>query len=83
MLTPTSTTAQSERLRSIPLFAGLSQPGLRHVAAAAAEVEVPPGRLIIERGQPGSGTSSSSRAPSASSCRAGSSHSGPHRLSES
>ena len=55
MLTSTSTTAQSERLRSIPLFAGLSQPGLRHVAAAAAEVEVPPGRLIIERGQPGSG----------------------------
>jgi CRP-like cAMP-binding protein len=44
-----------ERLRAIPLFSGLPERSLRLVARLANDVEVPAGRLLIERGMPGAG----------------------------
>ena len=48
-------TSPAARLRSIPLFADLSEPGLQRVASAVAEIDVPQGALLAERAQPGSG----------------------------
>jgi CRP-like cAMP-binding protein len=44
-----------ETLRSIPLFAELSDDGLRRVAELSNEFEAPAGWVLIEVGQPGSG----------------------------
>ena len=47
--------ADASRLREIPLFRELDGPALERVAALATEVEFPPGSVLAERGQPGSG----------------------------
>jgi CRP/FNR family transcriptional regulator, cyclic AMP receptor protein len=39
------------RLRSIPLFAGLSKKERRHVAQQADEVDVPAGRHLVREGE--------------------------------
>lgn len=46
---------RTARLRAIPLFADLEDTALRRVAAIATELELPEGRVLIERDQPGSG----------------------------
>jgi CRP-like cAMP-binding protein len=43
------------RLRSVPLFAKLSDESLGTLAAAATEFEAPAGQALTERGAPGSG----------------------------
>ena len=47
--------ALGARLRSVPLFASLSDAALERVSARAAEIEVPPGMLLIERAHAASG----------------------------
>ncbi len=42
-------------LRSATIFAGLDDPSLQRLADAMAEVELPPGHVLIEPGQPGAG----------------------------
>jgi CRP-like cAMP-binding protein len=44
-----------EKLRTIPLFAGLSDESLARVAELVTEFEEPAGRVLVEVGQPGSG----------------------------
>ena len=44
-----------EQLRSIPLFAGLSDHGLKRVAELSSEFEASAGWVLVEVGQPGSG----------------------------
>jgi len=44
-----------EQLRTVPLFAGLSDERLHRVAEAATLFEVEHGYVLAERGQPGSG----------------------------
>jgi CRP-like cAMP-binding protein len=44
-----------ERLRTVPLFAGLGDEQLDRLAAATTEFEAPAGQALIERGRPGSG----------------------------
>lgn len=44
-----------ESLRNVPLFSGLDEHALRHLADLVAEYPVRKGRLLIERGQPGTG----------------------------
>jgi CRP-like cAMP-binding protein len=44
-----------EKLRGIPLFAGLDDAALARVAGLVSEVEAPSGQVIVEHGQPGSG----------------------------
>jgi len=44
-----------ERLRDIPLFAGLDEEALGRVASLFSEVEAPAGQVIVEHGHPGSG----------------------------
>ena len=44
-----------EALRRVPLFGGLDDEGLRCVAEAVSEVEVPAGQLLVQPGAPGSG----------------------------
>lgn len=44
-----------ERLRSVPLFAGLSEAGLDRVMAIASEHDVPEGHVLIQPDQAGSG----------------------------
>lgn len=44
-----------EALRSIPLFAELSDEALERLAEAATEVEVPKGHVLLEAGQEGAG----------------------------
>ncbi|HSJ46778.1 MAG TPA: cyclic nucleotide-binding domain-containing protein [Euzebyales bacterium] len=44
-----------EHLRSVPLFAGVSNEGLDRVLAAASEHEVPAGHVLIQPDQAGSG----------------------------
>lgn len=44
-----------EQLRTVPLFAGLSDERLHRVADAATPFEVEHGYVLAERGQPGSG----------------------------
>jgi len=44
-----------EQLRTVPLFAGLSDERLHRVAAAATPFEVEHGYVLAERAQPGSG----------------------------
>ena len=45
----------AERLRGVPIFAGLEDDELERVAAVASEFEIPAGHVIVEHGQPGSG----------------------------
>jgi len=42
-------------LRSVPIFAGLSDDSLVRIAAVASEVEFPQNQVVIESGMPGSG----------------------------
>ena len=44
-----------EQLRTVPLFAGLSDERLHRVAEAATPFDVEHGYVLAERGQPGSG----------------------------
>lgn len=44
-----------ERLRSVPLFSGLSEAALGRVLAAAGEHDVPAGYVLIQPDQPGAG----------------------------
>jgi CRP/FNR family transcriptional regulator, cyclic AMP receptor protein len=44
-----------EKLRSIPLFAELSEAGLERLAARAGELECEPGQILALEGDPGSG----------------------------
>jgi CRP-like cAMP-binding protein len=50
-----SETDRFEQLRTVPLFAGLSDERLHRVAEAATPFEVERGYVLAERGQPGSG----------------------------
>ena len=47
--------ARVERLRSVPLFSGVSDAGLQRVLDAATEWEVPAGHVLIQADQPGAG----------------------------
>ncbi len=38
------------RLKSIPVFAGLSDEALHHIAALASEVSVPAGKQLVREG---------------------------------
>ena len=42
-------------LRTIPLFAGVSEAGLERIASAAGEIECEPGQVLALPGDPGSG----------------------------
>jgi voltage-gated potassium channel len=42
-------------LRELPLFAGVSEPGLAQLAASAGEVEAQPGQVLALADDPGSG----------------------------
>jgi len=44
-----------EKVRGIPLFAGLDDEALEHVAGLFSEVEAPAGQVIVEHGHAGSG----------------------------
>jgi CRP-like cAMP-binding protein len=44
-----------ERLRAVPVFASLSDETLEMLAAATSEFDAPAGKLLVERGRPGSG----------------------------
>jgi CRP-like cAMP-binding protein len=44
-----------EALRSVPLFAGAEPDDLAAIAAIAAEVEFPAGRVIVRQGDPANG----------------------------
>ncbi|HSB39163.1 MAG TPA: cyclic nucleotide-binding domain-containing protein [Gaiellaceae bacterium] len=44
-----------EALRRVPLFVGMSDDDLAAIAEAANEVEVPPGQLLVQPGQAGTG----------------------------
>jgi CRP-like cAMP-binding protein len=46
---------RAEALRRAAIFGRLGEPSLRRVAALMTEVELPPGHVLIEPGQPGSG----------------------------
>lgn len=46
---------RTEHIRSVPLFSGLSEAGLEHVAAIASEHEVPAGYVLIQPNQAGAG----------------------------
>jgi CRP-like cAMP-binding protein len=45
----------TDELRSIPLFAGMSDLGLERLAGRAGELECPPGQVLALSGDPGSG----------------------------
>lgn len=49
------TTNTHETLRNVPLFAGLDDDALAHIASAATEFECPPSYVLTERGHPGAG----------------------------
>lgn len=44
-----------ERLRQVPLFAGLDDEGLERLASIANEFQAPSGHVLMERGQAGTG----------------------------
>jgi CPA1 family monovalent cation:H+ antiporter len=44
-----------EALRRVPLFAGLPEGDLDHLAEAVSEIEVPPGQLLVQPGMAGTG----------------------------
>jgi CRP-like cAMP-binding protein len=44
-----------DKLRAIPLFAGLDDEALAHVADLFSEIEAPEGQVIVEHGHAGSG----------------------------
>jgi CRP-like cAMP-binding protein len=51
----TGTTERVEQLRAIPTFAGLPDASLERIAGLFTEVTVPPGHVLMQQGQPGSG----------------------------
>lgn len=51
----TTIATRTERLRAIPLFAGLSKTALERIAREVAEVEVPQGQILIQPKQQASG----------------------------
>jgi len=50
-----ATDARLERLRSVALFAGIGEDGLRRIAECATEFEAPASQLLVEVRMPGSG----------------------------
>lgn len=54
-MTDTTPSEPLERLRSVPLFAGLSDQGLRHVLGAASRHDVPAGHVLLQPDQVGAG----------------------------
>jgi CRP-like cAMP-binding protein len=46
---------RTDRLRAIPLFAGLPEEALARIAASGTESEAPQGRVLIQQGRAGSG----------------------------
>ncbi|HEX6255339.1 MAG TPA: cyclic nucleotide-binding domain-containing protein [Euzebyales bacterium] len=54
-MTDAPRTASADRLRSVPLFAGVSDDGLELVLAAASSHEVPAGHVLIQPDQAGAG----------------------------
>lgn len=44
-----------EQLRAIPIFSGLREEALSRIASVLTEFEAPPGQVLIQQGQPGSG----------------------------
>lgn len=48
-------TSGIERLRSIPLFEGLTDEVLNRIAVTCAEFEAPAGHVLVQPNQPGSG----------------------------
>lgn len=49
------TSANSDRLRLVPLFSDLDEPGLERLAGVATEFEASSGHVLMERGQAGTG----------------------------
>lgn len=49
------TTSTHETLRNVPLFAGLDDEALAHIAAEATEFECPSSYVLTERGHAGTG----------------------------
>jgi CRP-like cAMP-binding protein len=47
--------ASLDRLKKVPLFAGCTDEGLQKILSVAADFEVQPGHVLVERGQPGAG----------------------------
>ena len=50
-----NTRVNVDELRSIPLFAGVSAPGLERIAATAGELTCQAGQIVALEGDPGSG----------------------------
>jgi len=50
-----NTRVNVDELRSIPLFAGASSPGLERIAASAGELTCQAGQIVALEGDPGSG----------------------------
>jgi CRP-like cAMP-binding protein len=44
-----------ERLRAIPIFAGLDEAALQRLSVECAEVEAPAGHVLVQAREPGSG----------------------------
>lgn len=51
----TTQSVRIERLRTIPLFAGVSQRSLRNLARMMTEFEAPAGQVLVQPRSPGSG----------------------------
>lgn len=49
------TTPALDRMRQVPLFSGLEESALARIAELATEFEAPPGMVLIEVGQAGTG----------------------------
>lgn len=47
--------AITEALAAVPMFAGIDEVGLRHLAALATDVELPAGHVLLQPGQEGAG----------------------------
>jgi CRP-like cAMP-binding protein len=54
-MTDASRTTSADHLRSVPLFAGVSDAGLELVLSAASSHEVPAGHVLIQPDQAGAG----------------------------
>ena len=50
-----ATIDQSERLRALPLFAGLDDSGLRRVQTLVTELQIPAGQTLVHADDPGAG----------------------------
>jgi CRP-like cAMP-binding protein len=50
-----SVTERVEKLRSVPLFSGLTDPSLEQILNRASEFEASPGHVLVQPNQPGAG----------------------------